>query len=903
MRPLLVEMTGFRSWENAEIDFRDRDLLVVLGDTGAGKSSILDAIAFSLYARTPEETRSGRLLRSGSEHGEVRLTFAADGRCWRVSRRFGPGAPEPGHLLEEISDGEVRRDAVGESAVNARIALLTGMTFPAFTSAILLAQGRFAEFLVAAPRRRDDVLREIFGVAPLEAAREAAGRTAARHEGEAEALERRADGDPGGPASLVATARAVRSAAAALSHLRLSLPRLERADVLRSQAGECEERADAIDEALTRLPDAARRRSLREAADESRSRAEAAEAALADARTEVEAAMEALGAGRARLGGDGATLARLAEAARAFEAARDELPGLERAVATSRDARDRATARVAETTRAREIAESAARAEIQRDQAREARRAAVLAREGAARAAAAAAAEAAVAADRAAEADAALRRAERDRDEVRAVHAAAHLRAALEPGDDCPVCGGVVGIIEGIGDVDEAAGDERVREAREEARAAERHAAATAAGRRAADGRLTEADRQLDAAEAALRDAPSGEDPVGDAGLARARRAAEEAAGAAARAEGQLAAREEELARARAAQEARRTLLGSRADADDPLVQILAASDEMAALEERGHLAASELQQKLARAEAERARARALADGELADLGRALDELRRLLAPDGGGEDADALIATAREAASRAREAARVGRRQAEALHEAVSPGPELGDPRRRAGALERSRGVLAEASASYREQVARTRRAREAAGDAQRARSAAARHRQVAEDLRANRFPRFVIERHRRRLAEVSSRWLEDLTGDDLRFAAEEPDPLAIVDRRSADEPRPASTLSGGERFLASLALALGLGEIASEGGGPPACLFVDEGFAALDADALDQALSALEGIAAHDRLVVVITHLAGVAERLGGALTVVKDASGTSRVLSPAGSPPRAARLVRAT
>ena len=237
MRPLAIEITGFRSWQSATIDFTGRDLLVVLGDTGAGKSSILDAIAFALYARTPEETRSGRLLRSGAEHGEVRLTFSAAGRRWRVSRRFGPAAPEPGHLLEELgADGETTAAATGDAAVSAEVARLTGMNFAAFSSAVLLAQGRFAEFLVAAPRRRDEVLREIFGVAPLEAAREAASQAAAQHEGEAGLLERPADQAGGSSSALVDAGRAARTGAAHMPHLRLYLPRLVAADALRGRA-------------------------------------------------------------------------------------------------------------------------------------------------------------------------------------------------------------------------------------------------------------------------------------------------------------------------------------------------------------------------------------------------------------------------------------------------------------------------------------------------------------------------------------------------------------------------------------------------------------------------------------------------------------------------------------------
>mgnify|MGYP001351666033 CR=1 FL=1 len=96
--------------------------------------------------------------------------------------------------------------------------------------------------------------------------------------------------------------------------------------------------------------------------------------------------------------------------------------------------------------------------------------------------------------------------------------------------------------------------------------------------------------------------------------------------------------------------------------------------------------------------------------------------------------------------------------------------------------------------------------------------------------------------------------------------------------------------TLSGGERFLASLALALALSDIASGSAGRLDCLFLDEGFSSLDGEALEGAIAAVERMADHGRLVAVITHLPGVAERLGAAIHVSKDPSGASHVVDRA-------------
>ena len=62
--------------------------------------------------------------------------------------------------------------------------------------------------------------------------------------------------------------------------------------------------------------------------------------------------------------------------------------------------------------------------------------------------------------------------------------------------------------------------------------------------------------------------------------------------------------------------------------------------------------------------------------------------------------------------------------------------------------------------------------------------------------------------------------------------------------------------------------------------------CLFLDEGFSSLDGESLEVAIAAVERMADHGRLVAIITHLPGVAERLGAAIHVSKDPTGTSHV-----------------
>lgn len=109
----------------------------------------------------------------------------------------------------------------------------------------------------------------------------------------------------------------------------------------------------------------------------------------------------------------------------------------------------------------------------------------------------------------------------------------------------------------------------------------------------------------------------------------------------------------------------------------------------------------------------------------------------------------------------------------------------------------------------------------------------------------------------------------------------------LDVTDHYNGTE-RSVRTLSGGEAFLASLSLALGLSdEIQSASGGIVLdTMFVDEGFGALDEAALNQALNALYDLTDGNRLVGIISHVGGLQERIDKKLVVVKEAAGGSHV-----------------
>ena len=106
----------------------------------------------------------------------------------------------------------------------------------------------------------------------------------------------------------------------------------------------------------------------------------------------------------------------------------------------------------------------------------------------------------------------------------------------------------------------------------------------------------------------------------------------------------------------------------------------------------------------------------------------------------------------------------------------------------------------------------------------------------------------------------------------------------LDIIDHINTTE-RSVNTLSGGEAFLASLALALGLSdEVQTSTGIRLDTLFVDEGFGSLDSDALGKAYATLAGLTEGNRLVGIISHVGELKERIDRQIVVTKRRDGGS-------------------
>lgn len=111
----------------------------------------------------------------------------------------------------------------------------------------------------------------------------------------------------------------------------------------------------------------------------------------------------------------------------------------------------------------------------------------------------------------------------------------------------------------------------------------------------------------------------------------------------------------------------------------------------------------------------------------------------------------------------------------------------------------------------------------------------------------------------------------------------------LEVVDQWTGQR-RDTATLSGGESFMASLALALGLADVVQQesGGVDIETLFVDEGFGSLDEQALEQVMDALEGLRDGGRVVGLVSHVAEMKQRIGTQLQVIKERNGSTLHIS---------------
>ncbi len=148
-----------------------------------------------------------------------------------------------------------------------------------------------------------------------------------------------------------------------------------------------------------------------------------------------------------------------------------------------------------------------------------------------------------------------------------------------------------------------------------------------------------------------------------------------------------------------------------------------------------------------------------------------------------------------------------------------------------------------------------------------------------LSQDLQEDNFPAYLLGQRQEALLARANELLHALSGDRYRLLADGDDYLVLD--RWAEVERPVRTLSGGESFLVSLALALALSEELSKG--RLGAFFLDEGFGTLDGETLEMVAGVLEALPTGGRLVGIVTHVEALAERLPARLRVRKTPRGS--------------------
>ncbi|MYF98775.1 SMC family ATPase, partial [Candidatus Poribacteria bacterium] len=158
-------------------------------------------------------------------------------------------------------------------------------------------------------------------------------------------------------------------------------------------------------------------------------------------------------------------------------------------------------------------------------------------------------------------------------------------------------------------------------------------------------------------------------------------------------------------------------------------------------------------------------------------------------------------------------------------------------------------------------------------------------RWKRLQEVIPRNELRDFALDITFQQVSRIANEHLKYLTSERYQLKVETIGKLSVMDRWNANEERPVETLSGGESFLTSMALALALSEL-SQGRAQLNSLFLDEGFGTLDTETLDVAIAALEGLRMQGRSIFIISHIQELTRRLPVKINVRKRGNGSSTI-----------------
>ncbi|MCY4402809.1 MAG: AAA family ATPase [Candidatus Poribacteria bacterium] len=154
-----------------------------------------------------------------------------------------------------------------------------------------------------------------------------------------------------------------------------------------------------------------------------------------------------------------------------------------------------------------------------------------------------------------------------------------------------------------------------------------------------------------------------------------------------------------------------------------------------------------------------------------------------------------------------------------------------------------------------------------------------------LQETIHQNKLRDFALDITFQQVSRIANEHLKYLTSERYQLKVETIGKLSVIDRWNANEERPVETLSGGESFLTSMALALALSEL-SQGRAQLNSLFLDEGFGTLDTETLEIAIAALEGLRMQGRSIFIISHIQELTKRLPVKINVRKRGNGSSTI-----------------
>lgn len=979
MRPLSLTIEGFTAFRDRQsIDFEPLDLFVITGPTGAGKTSILDAMVFALYGQVPRlggKHGTTDLVSLGAAQARIEFEFTIrDKGRFRIARRLNRRSPQTATL--ERLEGEVWVSACERSGVRECDRVLTellGLDYDSFCKAVVLPQGEFHRFLKGDPAERRQVLVSLLGVSYFQ---RMAAIARARHSDLSSKVERTEEIllDQYSDATVERVAEAKKAVVDAVEHASTLTAVIGEAEIRLGEAAEHGRLAEGLGAGVVELE------GLSSESREKTSDCLASEAAKTETDASLKKTVNTLKANRLRLAKADETLSTLQKelgtaqeiavalaAAHALGTATEEEGAGEAQLKDARDAEAAATQRLKDCTQAETKSEAALQKALTAEKATEIQRerATDQARELEQRTADAqrAAGELRVAEEQLRKANAAAEKAravaERQRAarEQAAAHLEEHRRASavgtlahnLHPGDPCPVCGTTI--------TTEVAAPAEVADAIASAIEADQVARAKAegSGEQAvrADAEVEGATEQLTTCQARQADALGAFEDL--AGLKRASDAArtlatktdaehmhavgvretaqqvrDEAHDHHLNEQGELrrctglsevadAALKEVRKRKAAAVQTLDAHFGGQApmDAEKQLDKQRARLD---AATETSRLARIEVDESVQAHDAARSAADA-AERQLTELDVELTRLRTRMesaanslsklmdakttgaaVPDvdkqrGTTTEAlaswcDALAETMRAAAQAAANRRDTAEQQILALataREMPAPNAERAFANIRTAEREaRDTATKAQSAAEEAERRAAERIEMEERTREEKEQIAVLSS--LALELRGDRFGEYIVLETLAILAARASEELLRVSDGRYSLVPVEGD-FQVVDHANADERRSVKTLSGGETFLASLALALALsrhvGDLATEGlGAKLEAVFIDEGFGTLDPETLEEVIDALERLRADDLVVGVISHVPELAQRVRSGLEVRKE-DGRSRIV----------------